>query len=152
MEKKYTMMVAGFDHFQPALSSFMDDETFEWSMTKSELIDELDLDGGRAYRYEKVECLLEIRHEPNNPHDPAALQVFADGILIGYVPRGNLDVLRKLSMLPGLQMHVEIFGGPYKELIYNEEDDFFGEMDPKYFKTRTVKDPYKAVMVFTWNG
>ena len=151
MRKKHTILVAGFDHYQPALASFMDEETYEWSLSKSELVDEFD-PGDHIYRYERVECLLALQHEPGNKYDPAALRVFADGTFIGYVPRGNLDVLKKISMLPGLEMHVEIFGGPYKELIYNEEDDYLGEMAPKYFTTQTVRDPFKAIMVFTWDA
>lgn len=151
MKNKHTILVAGFDHYQPALASFMDDETYEWSMSKSELVDEFE-PGDRIYRYERVECLLAIQHDPGNKYDPAALKVFADGTFLGYVPRGNLPVLKKISMLPGLQMHVEIFGGPYKELIYNEEDDYLGEMAPKYFTTQTVRDPFKAIMVFEWDA
>ena len=151
MEKQYAMMVAGCNYHQAELSSFMDEETYKWGLTKNELIDEADLDE-RVYRYEKVECLLTIKHEPGNQYDPAALKVFADDTFIGYVPRGNLDVLKRISMLPGLHMHVEIFGGPYKELIYNAEDDYFGDMEPKYFTIQTVRDPFKAIMVFSWDA
>ena len=149
--KIYKMNVVGFDHYQPALASLMTEPNEDYNMTKSEMIDELDLEEP-VYQYETAVCELQIRHEPNNPYDPAALQVFADGILVGYVPKGNLTALSRISRLPGLQMHVEIYGGRYRYLEHDDEADPFLEFQPKHFKIRTENSPYKAIMVFAYQG
>ena len=79
-------------------------------------------------------------------------QVFADGVFIGYVPKGNLPSLSRISQMPDLQMQVEIYGGRYKLLEYDDEADIMGEMLPKYFSVRTISDIYKAIMVFSWSA
>ena len=71
--KIYKMNVVGFDHYQPALASLMTEPNEDYNMTKSEMIDELDLDEP-VYQYEIAVCELQIRHEPNNPYDPAPSQ------------------------------------------------------------------------------
>lgn len=153
MKKEFTMMVAGFDYHQKELASLMTEENFEYTLSKKEMLEEYDLDEDtKYYQYAIAECILDIRHEPNNPYDPAALQAFADGVFIGYVPRGNLDVLRKISMLPGLRMTVKIFGGRYKCLEYDDEEDYYGEMLPKFYQLRSGTDPYKAIMVFEYDS
>lgn len=153
MKKEYTMMVAGFDYHQKELESLMFEENFEYNLTKNEMVDEFDIDEDtRIYQYEIAEYPLRIYHEPDNPHDPAALQVFAEDTFIGYVPRGNLDIMHKLSMLPGLQMTVKIYGGKYKILKYDEDEDYLGEMLPKYYRLRSGSDPYKAMMIFRYDS
>ncbi len=148
---QYTMMVAGFDYRQKELASLMLDTNYYYGLSKNELIDEL-LEDERIYKFETATYSLRIKHEPGNKYDPAALQVYADQTFIGYVPRGNLGVLKKLSSFPDLHMTVQIFGGPYKVLEYDDEDDILGEMLPKYYRIRTENSPFKAIMIFDYNN
>lgn len=151
--KQYTLNVTGYDYNQKALASLMTEKNYIYSLPKSELLDEIAIDEDeRVYEYEIAECTLQILHEPTNQFDPAALRVYADGTPIGYVPRGYIDVLKKISMQPGLDMSVQIYGGKYKEIIYHQDDDFYGTMEPKYFTIETVKSPFKAMMYFWWNA
>lgn len=151
MRKQFKLSVAGPEHHQKALASLMHDKNLYYSYSKKELLDEYDVDIDQPiYEYEIATCELQIIHEPDNPYDPAALQVFADGVFIGYVPKGNLQNLSRISQMPGLRMQVEIYGGRYKTLEYDEETDIMGEMLPKYFSVRTIDDIYKAIMVFSW--
>lgn len=151
--KEYQLNVTGYNYNQEALASLMSEKNYIYSLPKSELLDEVDLaEDERVYEYEIEECALQILHEPTNQYDPAALRVYADGVPIGYVPRGHVDVLKQISVQPGLNMSVRIYGGKYKQIIYNQDDDFYGSMEPKYFTIQTGKAPYRAVMIFQWNS
>ena len=145
----YKMNVAGPDHHQPELASLMTEPNPDYNLTKAEMIDDLDLDD-RVYQFEITTCALQIRHESGNPYDPAALQVFADGVFIGYVPRGNLQLLDQISRRPSLSMYVEVYGGKYKYLEHDDEADPFLEFQPKHFKVLTGSTPYRATMFFRW--
>lgn len=149
--KIYKISVAGPDYHQKALASLMTEANPDYKLTKTEMLDEYDLED-RIYQYEISECELQIWHEPGNQYDPAALQVFADGVFIGYVPQGNLPVLSSLARMPGLEMHVEIYGGKFRYLEHDEENDPFCEMQPKHFKIRTESSPYRSIMVFKYDG
>lgn len=150
---QYTMMVAGFDYRQKELASLMSETNYCYDLSKAEMIDDfLVEEDERIYKFEKATYHLRIKHEPDNPHDPAALRVYADQTFIGYVPRGNLGILKKLASFPDLRMSVQIFGGPYKVLEYDDEEDYLGEMLPKYYRVRSEKDPFKAVMIFDYNN
>ena len=153
MRKMFKLTVAGPEHHQKALASLMTDKNLYYSYSKKELLDEYDVEIDQPiYEYEIATCALRLRHEPDNPYDPGALQVFADGVFIGYVPKGNLPNLSRISQMPDLQMRVEIYGGRYKLLEYDDEADIMGEMLPKYFSVRTISDIYKAIMVFSWSA
>ena len=45
-----------------------------------------------------------------------------------------------------------MFGGPYKVLEYDDEEDILGEMLPKYYRIRTENSPFKAIMIFDYNN
>lgn len=153
MSNEYTLMVAGFDYHQKELKSLLTEKNPDYQCSKKELLNDLGVDqDDRIYEYEIADCYLDIKHESGNKYDPAALQVFADGVFIGYVPQGNLDTLGRIASHPSLQMSVRIYGGRYKYLEYDEDEDFFGDMDDKYFKVRTEQSPYKAIMVFRWDS
>ena len=149
MENRHTILVAGFDYHQPALKSLLTEENWEYSQTKKEIVDGYGADD-RIYQYEPESYDLHIQAEPDNPHDPNAVKVFADDTFVGYVPRGKFGDLIHLSQIPNVQTSVEVFGGKYKYLEYDDEEDYLGTLEDKYFKVKTEDSPVKAVMVFEW--
>lgn len=150
MSKEYRIRVAGWDHRQRALSSLMTEKNYEYKCTKKELIDSFGFDDEeRIYEYEPASCVLEIRPEPDNPYDPNALQVIADDVFIGYVPKDRQSDLKKILSAPGLRGRVEITGGKYKYLEYDSDADYLCEMKPKYYTLHTEKSPFRAEMIFT---
>lgn len=54
-------------------------------------------DGPMVLSRLKVGQALELRCEPDNPHDPAAVAILHDGTKIGYVPTGQNDLLSVMS-------------------------------------------------------
>lgn len=143
-----TIMVAGFDYHQRELKELMTERNFDYNASKKELIDGYDFDD-RIYEYEVEECSLHIEAEPDNPHDPNAVKVFANDVFIGYVPRGRFpDIVEMMKHNPDCS--VEIFGGRYKYLEYDQESDYLGTLDPKYFRVSVDDSPLKACMVFEW--
>lgn len=152
MAKDLRIIVAGWQFHQAALASLLWDENDEYKATKKELIEEYDAgDGDRFYQYAPESCDLGIVHEPDNPHDPAALKVFADGNFIGYVPRGNLKNLELVLSKPNVRYSVEVYGGKFKYLEYDGDDDYLGTYEPKYYNVCQDESPYKAMMVFEWD-
>lgn len=149
MKKRYKLYVAGTQYYQDALASLMHNTNYEYSMTKKEMLEIFD-ETDKIYQYEIEDCALVIRHEPGNEYDPAALQVYADDVMIGYVPKGKLRELGIVARKPGLEMSVQIYGGKYKQLEHDDEADLMDEYTPKYFKVVTDADEYRAIMFFDY--
>lgn len=155
MARIHKMNVTGYNHYQERLRTLLTEENFYYSLSKAECFS-LDYAGDvdpdeKIYKYEIAECRLDIRHEPGNQYDPAALKVFADGVHIGYVPRAEFYTLKRIAAQPDLKMHVEIYGGPYKILEEKEPGaDWMCEYDPKDYVLRKDEDPVRAIMVFEW--
>ena len=151
MSNRHTIMVAGFDYHQSQLRGLLTEKNYEYSLPKNELLDDCGYDeDDRIYQYERATYPLHIQAEPDNPYDSQAVRVYAGDTFIGYVPRGKLGDLIHLSAVPNLSATVEIFGGRYKYLEYDDSEDYYGERDPKHFQIRTEDDPVKAIMVFEW--
>ena len=149
MENRHTLWVAGCDYRQKDLIPLLWDENDDFKMTKKEFLEWFDEDD-RVYQYEKEYYDLHIQAEPDNPYDPHTVKVFADDAFVGYVPSGHFEELLQMSSIPGVKASVEVFGGKYKYLEYDEEEDYLGTMENKYYHLRTETDPVKAVMVFEW--
>ena len=151
MKNRYTINVAWTDQHQKELRSLVSTNPF-WSMTKKEAVEEYFIEEDEPiYKYEKTECLFGLEPEPDNPYDPAALKVFADGVFIGYIPRGNLDVLKRL-LVPGVSVWVEVYGGDHKYLEYDDKEDWFGTCELKYYSFVTEHDIIKAIIIFEWEA
>lgn len=146
--------VTGYDHYQERLRSLLTEENFYYTLSKAdhfsiEYSGDVDVDE-KIYQYEITECSLDIRHDPVNAYDPAALKVFADGVHIGYVPRAEFYTLKRIAAQPNLQMHVDIYGGKYKVLEEKDPDDWLADFAPKYYKLSSGSDPVRAIMIFEW--
>lgn len=145
---KHTILVAGFDHHQDALRSLLVEHNPYYDFDREEILEYCDVTE-QIFEYERAIYPLHIQAEPDNPYDPNAIKVFAGSVFIGYVPRGGFPEIQQ-CMAHNPVCSVEVFGGRFKYLEYDEEADYLGEMDDKYFRLRTDSTPVKAIMVFQW--
>ena len=145
---RHTILVAGFDYRQDNLVPLLTERNFYYDLPKNELVDLID-DGEPIYEYEKAVYPLHIQAEPDNPYDPNAVKVFAGETFVGYVPRGAFSQIKE-CMVHDPRCFVEIIGGRYKILDYDEDADPERTFDLKYYRLNTRKNPVKAVMVFEW--
>lgn len=109
-------------------------ENEDYSLTKRELIeDHLD---ERVYQYDFF-VKAALVPEPDNEEDPNAIIVQADGLCIGYVPKGSTAHVRKLMGSGRIKsMDLSIGGGKYKEV--SEIDDGEYELDKGELKYSAV--------------
>lgn len=150
MKKRHVITIPGYAYYQKELKELLTDENVMWSITKKEAIEDYSMDEDeKIYRYETEECIFGIKHEPDNQYDPAAIKVFADGHFIGYMPRGHIQELKRL-IVPGVSVWVEIYGGPYKYLEHDDDEDYLGTYEPKYYKFVKEDSPVKAAIIFEW--
>lgn len=100
-------------------------ENPDYDLTKKELIEQCPDEKVWQYTFDVKGDLVP---EPDNAYDPNAIMVQANGLCIGYVPKGSAAHIRKLMESGRIQsMRLDIGGGKYKE-VYEVEDDKY-EMD-----------------------
>ena len=100
-------------------------ENDEYNLTKKELAEDY-LDE-RVYKYSFF-VKAALVPEPDNEYDPNAIMVQADGLCVGYVPRGSTAHIRKLMESGRIEyLDLKIGGGAYKE-VYETDDDKY-ELD-----------------------
>lgn len=146
---RHYINVSGYDYRQDDLRSLLDDENYEWSLTDSELKDHLGIDE-KVYQFERTSYPLHIQAEPTCEWDPQAVQVYAGNVFVGYVPRGCFPEVKAYGTLPGSVARVEIYGGPFKKNVYEEDEDYLGTLDSEFFTIERDESPFRAVMVFEW--
>jgi len=118
--------VRGLDHYTDNIIAVAI-ENPDYDLTKSELIEECPDEKVWQYYFNVKGDLVP---EPDNPHDPNAIMVQADGRCIGYVPKGSTSHIRKLMESGRIQsMSLDIGGGKYKEIYEDEEEEDKYEMD-----------------------
>ena len=128
--------VRGLDHYTNNIKAVAR-ENPDYDLTKRELIEECPDEKVWQYYFNVKGDLVP---EPDNPHDPNAIMVQADGRCIGYVPKGSTSHIRKLMESGRIKsMDLDIGGGKYKEVYAVDEDENKYEMD------RDEK-PYSAVL------
>lgn len=110
-------------------------ENPDYDLTKKELIEQCPDEKVWQYTFDVKGDLVP---EPDNAYDPNAIMVQANGLCIGYVPKGSTAHIRKLMESGRIQsMRLDIGGGKYKE-VYEVEDD-------KYELDRDER-PFSAVL------
>ena len=144
----YTIPVAGFDYRQPELRSLLTELNEDYNDSKEELLEYFGPDD-RIYQYEIPEYPLHIQAEPDNPHDPNAVKVFAGDTFVGYVPSGRFQEIKE-CMTHNPKCSVKIVGGKYKYFEHDSDADFYDSYDDKYLRVKTDSSPVKAIMVFRW--
>jgi hypothetical protein len=119
--KKYTFKVAGISRRQKDITSKLLPENSDYLLSKSDLV-EIGAIDERIYKYSPIELDAELVLEPDNPRDPNAIKVLADGVQLGYVPADKTGKVK--SLLEKKQIHTitsAFYGGPYK--IIHEDFD-----------------------------
>lgn len=99
-------------------------ENHEYKMTKKQLVDEVRI-AQRIYKTDYYATNIELIPEPENPHDPRAIRVVADGVHIGYIKSGSCAHIHKLLDEDKIEsIKCEIEGGRYKIVLedYDEDD------------------------------
>ena len=73
----------------------------------------------RVYRYF-------YKNEPTNQHDPNAVKVLINDILVGYVPKEDCEAVKVFLQYP-LRITAEISGGDYKIVYSDASEQMFSE-------------------------
>lgn len=116
--------VTGVSHYTENILSLAS-ENIDYSYGKREIIDN-DLYGSRIYQYDFYITKTELIPEPTNPYDPNAIQVIMEGKLVGYIKAGSCRHILKLIKENRIEKITgEIYGGKYKLVIYDEEDNTY---------------------------
>lgn len=117
--KYYSFKVAGISFYEKDIINTLAIENDDYDMTKKEIVDAYMTDED-IYKYMVQIDEIELDPEPDNPHDPNAIKVIADGVHIGYVPAKSTKKIRQL-----LEKHPEVmcnvYGGPSK-IVFEESD------------------------------
>lgn len=116
----YKFRVAGTYYREKDIYEIMD-ENDDYHLGKKAII-EADLVGDMIYKYEIADLDADLIAEPDNPHDPNAIRVVVNDILIGYVPKEKTSKVKTL-LESGTVLDVicNIYGGPYK--VLEDEDE-----------------------------
>lgn len=129
--------VRGLEHYTKNIVSIAT-ENPDYSLSKRELA-EYFLDE-RVWQYQFF-AKAALVPEPENEHDPNAIMVQADGVCIGYVPKGSTGHIRKLMDSGRIKrMEINIGGGKFKE-AYEDDDDKY-ELDRGEVKYSAVLELY----------
>ena len=98
-------------------------ENPDYDLTKREIIDD-GLTDERIYQYTFADGPVELVDDPDNEHDPNAIKVLIAGQHIGYIKRGSTGRVHNLQRAGRvLGVTAEIYGGKYKVVICDDDDD-----------------------------
>lgn len=131
-----SFLVAGFDYYQDILRTLLNEENYEYDLSAKEFKEEV---FERCYQFETEIYPAELEHEPDNPYDSNAIAVKISGKLIGYVGRSDQQKINAL-LDEGATFNAEIFGGKYKEPIWDEFDNETIETGSTPYKARLIKE------------
>ena len=115
----YNFAVAGVYYHQDEIIEGLMEENPEYELTKKE-IKEDGLEDTFLYKYGIAFTSAELVPEPENPHDPNAIKVIADGVFVGHVPAKETKAVRKImDEKKIIKTECQIYGGDYKVLDYD---------------------------------
>ena len=114
--------VAGTSYHMDAIMALAQ-ENPDYDLTKREIIDD-DLTDERIYQYTFADGPVELVDDPGNEYDPNAIKVLVAGQHIGYIKRGSTGRIHNLQRAGRvLGVTAEIYGGKYKVVICDDDDD-----------------------------
>ena len=117
----YSFKVVGISFYEKDIIDSLAVENDDYDMTKKEIIDACMTDEP-IYKYQASVSNVQLEFEPDNPHDPNAIKVMADGVHIGYVPSKNTNKVRQLLKKSPVII-CNIYGGPSKTVYEDYNDD-----------------------------
>lgn len=122
--KKLSFNVAGASFRMDAITSLLEvDPKF---IEKPSVIAQSKYATKKIYRYKNYKSECELVPEPKNPHDKNAIAIFVKGKMIGYVPKDdNLLVKKIMALNPEYDAKVRITGGDYKIVDIDEDVEKF---------------------------
>lgn len=114
--------VAGTSYHLDAIMALAQ-ENPDYDLTKREIIDD-ELTDERIYQYTFTDGPVELVDDPGNEYDPNAIKVLVAGQHIGYIKRGSTGRIHNLQRAGRvLGVTAEIYGGKYKVVICDDDDD-----------------------------
>ena len=117
-----TYHATGMEHRLADLLS-LSFENDDFSKSKKALIDE-ELIGEKIWERDFYTRKVELVPEPDNPYDPKAIKVVADGVHIAYIKRGSCAHLHKVIREGRIEaIKCKIGGGKYKYISEEWEDE-----------------------------
>lgn len=116
-----TYRVTGVQHYADNLLKIAVPNS-NYDMSKKEIID-FGLTDQYIWEHEFYPSKLELQPEPDNPHDPNAIKVLIDDMLVGYIKSGSCKhLLNIIEQGRFLGASCKIGGGRYKRV--NEDYDY----------------------------
>lgn len=126
--------VQGVDHYANNIIAVAM-ENPDYSLTKRELQEDF-LDE-RVWQYQFFGKAALVP-EPENEYDPNAIMVQADGLCVGYVPKGSTAHIRNLMESGRITyLDLKIGGGKYKKVTEVNDDEY---------ELVRGENPYSAVL------
>lgn len=114
--------VAGTSYHLDAIMALAQ-ENPDYDLTKREIIDD-ELTDERIYQYTFTDGPVELVDDPGNEYDPNAIKVLVAGQHIGYIKRGSTGRVHNLQRAGRvLGVTAEIYGGKYKVVLCDDDDD-----------------------------
>lgn len=139
-----TYRVTGIQHYMDNLLNLAVPND-DYTLSKRDLID-LGLTDERIWEHIFCASTANLVPEPDNPHDPRAIKVVAEGEHIGYIKAGScahlLKVIRENRIL---KIECEIAGGPYKRI----DEDYDYDKDKEVYTLERGTTPYFATLYIT---
>ncbi len=134
-QKGETHKVAGTSYHQDAIKA-LGTKNPDFAKTKRALQD-TGLTDKWVYEYDFAPQKVELLPEPDNPHDPKAIKVLADGVHIGYIKAGSCAHVHKLLDADQIaRITCFIGGGKSKGLFPDDEGGYTLEQDEIPFYAR----------------
>lgn len=124
--------IAGFDYRQNELEQLFETPNDDYLLNGKAFAEEV-LD--KAYEFLTEWKSARIVYEPENEYDPNAIAVYVGETKIGYIQKKDQT---RFNNLPPGEMEVELYGGRYKEAVYDD----YGEFE----KIEKGETPYKAML------
>lgn len=124
--------VAGYDYRQDELEQLFETLNEDYALPPKRFAEEV-ID--RVYEFETEWKDASIVREPENEYDPNAIAVYVDDVKIGYIQKKDQA---RFNELHPVSIEVELYGGRYKEPVFDDYGDFE--------KTETGETPYKATL------
>ena len=117
--KYYSFKVAGISYHEEDIVDTLAMENDDYDMTKKEIVDAYMTDE-IIYKYIFSIGDVQFEPEPDNPYDPNAIKVIADGVFIGHVPARSINRVKQL-LGKSPEISCELYGGPSK-IVFDEGD------------------------------